>query len=124
MPPCAGSIAPTVFSRSSVPLRPPSLADMTPLHPRPNRLPSPSSHRTGNAWHALAAMACLGMCTANADVTTADVTLGAHVSGPRLEPQALVGRVVMLEFWGIHCPACIAGMPAVEALHRAQPKRR
>lgn len=54
----------------------------------------------------------------NMQVTTAGISLGGHVSGPAIEPQGLAGRVVVLEFWGIHCGPCIASMPKLEELHR------
>lgn len=28
--------------------------------------------------------------------------LGANISGPNLDPKELAGKVVFLEFWGIH----------------------
>ncbi len=51
-------------------------------------------------------------------VTAAGIRLGGHVSGPQLGPDALRNRVVLLEFWGVHCPPCIAAMPKLEELHR------
>lgn len=54
----------------------------------------------------------------NMQVTTADITLGAHVSGPEITDGDLAGRVVVLEFWGIHCPPCLASMPHLEAAHK------
>lgn len=54
----------------------------------------------------------------NMQVTTADIALGGHVSGPTVGPDGLLGHVVVLEFWGLHCAPCIASMPQLEALHR------
>ena len=54
----------------------------------------------------------------NMQVTAAGIQLGSHVSGPHLDADALRNRVVLLEFWGVHCPPCIAAMPKLEELHR------
>lgn len=54
----------------------------------------------------------------NMQVTTAGIRLGAHVSGPHAGPDTLRQRVVLLEFWGVNCPPCIASMPKLEELHR------
>jgi hypothetical protein len=55
---------------------------------------------------AVGAMA-FGLCTANAaefnmNVTTADINLGKHVSGPELAKDELKHHVVFMEFWGVH----------------------
>jgi len=44
--------------------------------------------------------------------------LGDQLAGPAVSVQALAHRVVVLEFWGVHCPPCIRSMPALEQLHR------
>ena len=54
----------------------------------------------------------------NMGVTTAGIRLGSHVSGPQLTPQSLAHRVVLLEFWGVSCPPCIASMPKLEEAHQ------
>ncbi|MFM9060019.1 MAG: peroxiredoxin family protein [Planctomycetaceae bacterium] len=54
----------------------------------------------------------------NMQITTADIELGPHVSGPEIAAADLAGRVVVLEFWGIHCPPCIASMPHLESAHK------
>ena len=51
-------------------------------------------------------------------VTTAGIQLGPHVSGPQVTADTLANRVVLLEFWGINCPPCIASMPKLEELSR------
>jgi len=55
---------------------------------------------------------------ANMEITTAGISLGAAVSGPTIPADGLTGRVVVLEFWGVNCPPCIASMPGLEDLHR------
>ena len=56
--------------------------------------------------------------THNMKVTVAGIQVGGHVSGPQLTDQSLAHRVVVLEFWGVNCPPCIASMPKLEELHR------
>ncbi len=54
----------------------------------------------------------------NMDVTAAGIQLGPQLSGPPVKPETLAHRVVLLEFWGVNCPPCIASMPKLEELHR------
>lgn len=54
----------------------------------------------------------------NMNVTAAGIQLGPQVSGPPVTPDALAHRVVLLEFWGVNCPPCIASMPKLEEMHR------
>lgn len=68
------------------------------------------------AWLLLAACAVAGVD--GPAITAANITLGSHVSGPVVPRTELDGRVVVLEFWGINCPPCIASMPKLEDLHR------
>ncbi len=53
----------------------------------------------------------------NMAVTAAGISVGNHLSGPRLVAANLVQRPVLLEFWGVHCPPCLASMPKLEQLH-------
>lgn len=66
----------------------------------------------------LLAATSVSASAANMQVKTADIALGKHVSGPTLAADGLAGHVVVLEFWGINCPPCIASMPKLEELHR------
>lgn len=81
--------------------------------------PRPTARRMLTAWVLVVAGSLLmaPLRAENMRVTTADIALGGHVSGPAIGPQGLAGRVVVLEFWGIHCPPCIASMPKLEQLH-------
>ena len=65
------------------------------------------------------AVAAASAAAENMRVTAADVTLGGHVSGATIGPGGLAGHVVLLEFWGVNCPPCIASMPGLEELHRS-----
>lgn len=77
-------------------------------------------------WHGgivLAAVAAWSTVAGAADafnmsVTTAGIRLGPQVSGAPVTPESLAHRVVLLEFWGVNCPPCIASMPKLEELHR------
>lgn len=39
---------------------------------------------------------------------------GKHYSGPKLSTEALVGKVVMVDCWGVRCPPCRALLPRLE----------
>ena len=54
----------------------------------------------------------------NMAVTTNGIRLGNYISGPPLAADSLTNRVVMLEFWGVNCPPCLASMPKLEQLHK------
>jgi thiol-disulfide isomerase/thioredoxin len=80
---------------------------------------SPASSVAFLVW--FLAMA-LGLSRADAafsmNVSAGGIHLGGHVAGPALSHDMTQGRVVLLEFWGINCPPCIASMPKLEELHR------
>ena len=60
-----------------------------------------------------------GPAQLNMAFTTANITLGDAISGGEVAAESLEHRVVLLDFWGIACPACIATMPLVEQLHQS-----
>jgi thiol-disulfide isomerase/thioredoxin len=37
--------------------------------------------------------------------------------GTPLDPEALKGEVIFLNFWGTYCPPCIAEMPEIQAIY-------
>ena len=41
---------------------------------------------------------------------------GSHVNGPKFDPADLKGRVVLVEYWGINCPPCLASIPHISEL--------
>lgn len=53
----------------------------------------------------------------NMDVKAKDITLGTHVSGPKVSKDDLADRVILLDYWGINCPPCLAAMPGTAALN-------
>lgn len=44
------------------------------------------------------------------------VTLGEHITGPKVAAKDLDGKVVLYEYWGIHCPPCRANVPHISEL--------
>lgn len=54
--------------------------------------------------------------TAQAAATLEGMRPGSHVNGPKLDPAELKGRVVLVEYWGINCPPCLASIPHLSAL--------
>jgi peroxiredoxin len=51
---------------------------------------------------------------------TPDFTRPA-LDGSRVETAALRGRVLLIDFFAEHCVPCVKSLPAIEALHRAEP---
>ncbi len=51
-------------------------------------------------------------CSAlHAEATLAGTSFGTYVSGPKVTGADLVGKVVLFEYWGVHCPPCLASIP-------------
>lgn len=59
---------------------------------------------------------CLFAATAHAAATLDGFQPGSHVSGPKIDPADLKGRVVLVEYWGVNCPPCLASIPHLSAL--------
>ncbi|MFK7789872.1 MAG: TlpA disulfide reductase family protein [Phycisphaeraceae bacterium] len=51
---------------------------------------------------------------ANPDLTKMD--LGSYVTGPKITMNDLPGRFVIVEYWGVNCPPCIASIPHMSKL--------
>ena len=69
------------------------------------------------SFHMLAITAlCLITTAAHAAVTLEGISPGSHVNGPRLDPTEFKGRVVLVEYWGINCPPCLASIPHLSEL--------
>jgi len=47
---------------------------------------------------------------------TDGIELGKPIMGPKVSPDELKGRVVLLEFWGRNCAPCLASLPHVAQL--------
>jgi thiol-disulfide isomerase/thioredoxin len=47
--------------------------------------------------------------SAKPDLTRMD--LGSYVTGPKITMKDLPGRFVIVEYWGVNCPPCIASIP-------------
>jgi len=50
----------------------------------------------------------------NMNVQLQDLELGPYVCGPKLSTSDLKNHVVLAEFWGVHCPPCIASLPKLD----------
>lgn len=59
---------------------------------------------------------CLIASAAQAAATLDGMRPGAHVNGPKFDPADLKGRVVLVEYWGINCPPCLASIPHISEL--------
>lgn len=46
-----------------------------------------------------------------------------HISGPELKAKDLKGKIVLWEFWGIHCPPCRASMPHLQEIYNKYARR-
>jgi thiol-disulfide isomerase/thioredoxin len=53
----------------------------------------------------------------NLKIKVSDITLGNPVLGPKMGQEDLKGHVVFVDYWGIHCPPCLAAMPHVSELN-------
>lgn len=56
---------------------------------------------------------CAVVATAGAQQKLDQIRLGEEVAGKKPAPEALKGKVVLYELWGVNCPPCIATMPHV-----------
>lgn len=50
-------------------------------------------------------------------------TINEIISGPEVKLEDLSGKVVMIEFWGRHCPPCLASLPELAKLDRRYSKK-
>lgn len=59
---------------------------------------------------------------AGADLSKMD--LGSYVTGPEITKKDLKGRFVIVEYWGINCPPCIASIPHMTELAKEYGHKR
>jgi len=52
------------------------------------------------------------------DATLDQFTLGEVMNGVAFQKDDLKGKPVILEFWGAHCPPCLASLPELVKLQR------
>ncbi len=67
----------------------------------------------------LAALFALLLGAVDVSAEAADlgkIRLGSHVTGPEITKDDLKGRFVIVEYWGVNCPPCIASIPGITAL--------
>lgn len=53
----------------------------------------------------------------NMKLSVANILIGTYVMGPKIAKDDLKGRVVLVDYWGIDCEACLKSMPATAALY-------
>jgi len=51
-------------------------------------------------------------------MTTDDISPGKTLSGPNLTLRDLKGKVVVVSYFGVNCPACLLEMPQLEDLYK------
>jgi thiol-disulfide isomerase/thioredoxin len=85
-------------------------------------------------WNPLKIFSCVGLTLAavlipatplaaqqigfNMNLSTADIRTGESVHGQKPPDGWLENRVVLVEFWGIQCPPCLASMPKLDRIHK------
>jgi thiol-disulfide isomerase/thioredoxin len=53
----------------------------------------------------------------NLKLKTSDIILGASILGPKVTADDLKGKAVLVDYWGINCPPCLAAMPRTAELY-------
>lgn len=62
---------------------------------------------------------CLLAVSASAqDHKVSDWTIGKVLSGPAVSKDDFAGKVVVIEYWGVFCPPCIASLPHLAELDK------
>jgi thiol-disulfide isomerase/thioredoxin len=64
----------------------------------------------------LSVLLCGLATVAGANPTLNRIDLGSHAAGPAITVNDLRGRVVVVEYWGITCPPCLAAIPKTTEL--------
>lgn len=49
----------------------------------------------------------------------ADFKLGELITGPAVDLSSAAGKAVVIEAWGVHCAPCLASLPHMEQLAKA-----
>lgn len=57
------------------------------------------------------------------DASLSDVKWGEVVNGAAFDKDALTGKVVVVEEWGVNCPPCIASLPDLAKMARSGEKK-
>ena len=85
---------------------------------QPSRIP-PNSMKTGSLF--LATLAVAGGLVSSVlakDAQVTDFRIGSHISGPEVDLSKLAGKVVVLEYWGVNCPPCVAALPELAKMDK------
>ena len=65
----------------------------------------------GKLFTTLACLFCLLPINLVAKPTLNGINLGQYVSGKKVSPESLKGKIVLFEYWGVNCPPCLASIP-------------
>jgi thiol-disulfide isomerase/thioredoxin len=57
-----------------------------------------------------------GLIYAESPATLEGFRPGSHINGPEFDVNDIKGRVVLVEYWGINCPICLANIPHLSEL--------
>ncbi|HLX63989.1 MAG TPA: TlpA disulfide reductase family protein [Planctomycetota bacterium] len=63
-------------------------------------------------------LALVSLCAPVFAMTLNDLSIGTHVTGPKLAPKDLKGKVVFVVYWGTHCGYCLAELPNWAAAYK------
>lgn len=69
------------------------------------------------------ALSAISSCLFSASLSAADQKLsewniGKTLFGPEVSKNDFAGKVVVIEYWGVHCPPCIAALPHLAELDK------
>ncbi len=68
---------------------------------------------------AMVLLALAGLCHAASAVAWKGLTDRNHCSGPKITEADLLGKVVLVDMWGVNCPPCLALLPKMEDVWRS-----
>ena len=77
----------------------------------------------GIAFFPLAAIAAEKETASLPDASLSDVKWGTQVNDAPFDKAALVGKVVVVEEWGVNCAPCIASLPDLAKMAKSGEKR-
>lgn len=69
-----------------------------------------------SALIAIALFTNMAYCQSDADFS--GISQSKQIWGPKITPESLKGKVVFLEYWGIHCPPCRKAMPHLQEMQK------
>jgi thiol-disulfide isomerase/thioredoxin len=61
---------------------------------------------------------CFATSPLRAEATLTGANFGTYISGPKVGAADLAGKVVLFEYWGVHCPPCLASIPHLAEMQK------